>query len=176
LKLFKTEFKDLIIIQHKINYDERGFFKEIFKKKDLETKVGYQLNFCQDNIVKSSKMVLRGLHFQKEPYSQAKLVSVIQGRIIDMVVDIRKESKTYGKIFKYELSENKHQSLFIPRGFAHGYLTVSEKAIVSYKVDNYYNKKSEVQISFKDPFLKTDIDFDRVLMSQKDNQVNKFKW
>ena len=124
--LKKTGFKDLFIIKHNVYVDDRGYFKEKFKKEKIENLINSSLEFCQENSVKSYLNVLRGLHFQKQPYSQSKLVSVSLGKILDVAVDIRKDSENYGKYFSYVLSSDKHESLFIPKGFAHGYLTLSD--------------------------------------------------
>ena len=178
MKLIKTDFKDLIIIKHNVFKDNRGYFKERFKKEKLEKIITSKLNFCQDNSVKSTLNVLRGLHFQKEPYAQSKLVSVSVGSILDVVVDIRKDSATYGKCFSYILSSENHESLFIPKGFAHGYLTLTDFAIINYQVDNYYNPDAEVVIPYNDEFLNIDwgIQADKIIISNKDNIQNAFEW
>lgn len=178
MKLVKTNFDQLIIIKHKIFSDERGFFKEIFKKNDLERILGYNIDFCQENSVNSYKNVLRGLHFQKKPFSQSKLISVSAGKIFDVVVDIRKNSKTYGQYFSKVLSAEKNESLFIPSGFAHGYLTLSENAIINYKVDNYYNKNMEDGISFDDEYLNIDwgLDKNKMILSKKDRNQKSYSW
>ena len=178
MKITKTNFKDLLILEPIIHKDIRGVFKEIFRKDILENFLGYDLNFCQDNQVVSSSMVLRGLHFQKDPHSQSKLVSVTNGRILDVVVDIRKKSTTYGKYFSIELSSENSKILFIPAGFAHGYLTLSHDAIVNYKVDSYFHNNSEEGISFDDQYLDIDwgIDREKLVMSEKDKSFPEFKW
>ena len=178
MKLVKTNFDQLIIIKHKIFSDERGFFKEIFKKNDLERILGYNIDFCQENSVNSYKNVLRGLHFQKKPFSQSKLISVSAGKIFDVVVDIRKNSKTYGQYFSKVLSAEKNESLFIPSGFAHGYLTLSENATINYKVDNYYNKNMEDGISFDDEYLNIDwgLDKNKMILSKKDRNQKSYSW
>lgn len=178
MKLSITDFRDLIFIKHEVFIDERGFFKETFKKQALEDLLGYRVNFCQENQVQSFKNSLRGLHFQTAPHQQAKLISISIGKILDVVVDLRKESSTYGKYFACYLSDSDHMSLFIPRGFAHGYLTLSEKAIVNYKVDNYYCKDAEGGISFNDKKLNINwnIEFDKMLISEKDLNHKKYNW
>ena len=178
MKLIKTNFKDLIIIRHNVYKDERGYFKEKFKKEMLEKITDSKLEFCQENSVKSNLNVLRGLHFQKEPYAQSKLISVESGKILDVVVDIRKDSPTYGKYFSYILSEENHESLFVPKGFAHGYLTLNNFAIINYQVDNYYNPDAEVVIPYNDEFLNIDwgIEVDKIIISNKDNTKNIFEW
>lgn len=178
MKLIKTEFKDLIIIKHSVYFDNRGFFKEKLKLNELENIINDRINFCQENNVKSSFNVLRGLHFQKEPYSQSKLISVNIGKILDIAVDIRKDSKTYGKYFSYVLSAENHESLFIPKGFAHGYLTLSDSAIINYSVDNYYNPKAEDGIPYNDDFLKINwnSEHSKLIISNKDRNLNPFTW
>jgi len=178
LNIVKTDFKDLLIINHEIYYDERGSFKEVFRKNVIEENLGYRINFCQDNNVKSSYMVLRGLHYQEEPYAQSKLISVSKGKILDIAVDIRKNSKTYGRYFSYVLSSESNKSIFVPKGFAHGYLTLSENADVNYKVDNYYNKNSEQGISFKDKYLNIEweVDENKLIISDKDKKLTDFTW
>lgn len=179
MNIEKTQFFDLLKIKHKVHFDKRGFFKEAFLYEYLDKNLSYKFNYCQENIVKSKRNVLRGLHYQLEPYSQSKLISVEIGKILDISVDMRKQSKTFGKYFSYILDSKKHESLFIPKGFAHGYLTISEEAIISYKVDNYYNKSFERIIKYDDPFLKINwgIDSNDLIISEKDlNDLNKFNW
>ena len=178
LNIVKTDFKDLLIINHDVYHDSRGSFKEVFRNNVIEENLGYKINFCQDNNVKSSYMVLRGLHFQEEPHAQSKLVSVAEGKILDIAVDIRENSKTYGKCFSYVLSSESNKSIFMPKGFAHGYLTLSETANVNYKVDSYYNKNSERGISFKDKYLKIDwgVGENELIISDKDKKLTDYKW
>ena len=149
----RAEISDLVIIQPKLFKDERGYFFESYKDKELNNFLGYNVNFCQENQSKSNFGVLRGLHYQIEPFSQAKLVRVIKGTVLDVAVDLRKDSKTYGKHISIVLSDENKKQLFIPKGFAHGFLVLSKKAIFSYKVDNYYNKIYEKGIAFNDPDL-----------------------
>tara|TARA_B100002019_G_C21114459_1_gene520132 strand:- start:166 stop:702 length:537 start_codon:yes stop_codon:yes gene_type:complete len=178
MNLTKTIFKDLIIIKHKIHVDDRGYFKEKFKKEKLENMINYSLEFCQENSAKSYLNVLRGLHFQKQPYSQSKLVSVSFGKILDIAVDIRRDSENFGKYFSYVLSSDNHESLFIPKGFAHGYLTLSDSAIINYQVDNYFNPEAEEGIAYDDDFLKIDwgIKKGKIIISKKDQNFKPFKW
>lgn len=178
MKYIKTDFENLIIIKHNIYADNRGYFKENFKTEDLEEIINTKLIFCQQNTVKSNQNVLRGLHFQKEPKAQSKLISVSVGKILDIAVDIRKESVTYGSYFSYVLSAENHESIFIPKGFAHGYLTLSDSAIVTYQVDNYYDPDSESGISYDDDFLKIDwgIKEEKIIISEKDRNQNSYKW
>lgn len=174
----ETPFKDLLIIENTPHLDKRGSFTEVFKKEIVENHLGYDINFCQENLVKSKKNVLRGLHFQINPFAQSKLISVLSGEILDIAVDIRKESKTYGKYFSYNLSSRKNESLFIPKGFAHGYLTISNDTSILYKVDNYYNPEMERGISFEDDFLKINlgIEFEKLIISKKDKKFKFFEW
>ena len=144
-----------LIETHKIE-DERGWFIESFRKDKLEKVVGHALHFCQDNNARSSFGVIRGLHYQMFPHAQSKLVSVIQGKILDVVVDIRRGSPYFGKHLAVELSSENQRQLFIPRGFAHGYACLSETTLMAYKVDHYYNKASEASIAFDDLRLAID--------------------
>ena len=178
MKLIKTKFKDLIIIRHNVFKDHRGYFKEKFKKENLEKIINYKIEFCQENSVKSDLHVLRGMHFQNEPFAQSKLVSVQVGKILDVAVDMRKDSETYGKYFSYILSSEMHESVFIPKGFAHGYLTLSTTAVVNYLVDNYYNKFEEDGISFEDEFLNINwrIKASKIICSKKDKELKPYRW
>ena len=174
----KTNFKNLFIINHKCNYDNRGQFFEIFRKQLIENELDYSFNFCQENLVNSSKNVLRGLHFQKNPNAQSKLISVFSGKIFDIAVDIRKNSKTYGKYYSTYLSSNDNISLFIPKGFAHGYLSLEDNSLVSYKVDNYYNPESEYGIPYDDKRLNIDwgLNVNDIIISEKDKNYENYKW
>tara|TARA_B100001057_G_C22754570_1_gene913152 strand:+ start:845 stop:1381 length:537 start_codon:yes stop_codon:yes gene_type:complete len=178
MKLLKTDFKDLIIIKKKVFEDNRGFFKENFKVEMLNQFIGKKINFCQHNSVKSYINVLRGLHFQKEPYAQSKLISISSGKILDIAVDIRKNSKTYGKYFSYILESNNHEAIFVPKGFAHGYLTLSDEALVHYHVDNYYKPKMESGIHFNDKYLNIDwgVKQSELIMSEKDKRQKPYQW
>ena len=151
MKFSRAEISDVIIIEPKVFSDERGYFFESFKQNELNEFLGYDVNFCQDNESKSSYGVLRGLHYQEYPFAQAKLIRVIQGSVLDVAVDIRQDSSTFGKYFSTELSEENKKQLFIPKGFAHGFVVLSENAIFSYKVDNYYNGEFERGIAYNDP-------------------------
>ncbi len=163
MNYISTEIDGVFIIEPKVFCDDRGYFFEAFKKDEFEAHVG-KVNFIQDNESKSSYGVLRGLHYQKGEFSQAKLVRVIKGKVLDVAVDIRKSSPTFGKHVMVELSEDNKRQLFIPRGFAHGFLVMSEEAIFTYKVDNAYAPQSEASIRFNDetlninwPISKTDV-------------------
>lgn len=153
MKFSRAEISDVIIIEPDVFKDERGYFFESFKQNELNEFLGFDVNFCQDNESKSSYGVLRGLHYQEPPFAQAKLVRVIQGSVLDVAVDIRKNSPTFGKHLAVELSEENKKQLFIPKGFAHGFVVLSETVIFSYKVDNYYNGEFDRGIAFDDPAL-----------------------
>lgn len=162
----------VVICKPKIISDKRGYFMESFRKDLLENFLGHKLNFCQNNISKSSYGTLRGLHFQTNPYSQAKLVSVISGEILDVVLDLRKKSKTYGKYFSIILNEINNYQLFIPKGMAHGFSVLSDFAKVQYQVDNYYNSKNAMGIYALDKNLNIDwnLNNNNITMSEKDSQ------
>ena len=174
---FKKTFIDgVYVIEPKVFEDNRGYFFESFKQQEFEQAVGC-IDFVQDNESKSSYGVLRGLHYQKGEYSQAKLVRVIRGKVLDVAVDLRKSSPTFGKYVMVELSEdNKHQ-LFIPRGFAHGFLVMSDEAIFTYKVDNVYAPKAEASIRWDDPTIgiQWPMRMDEVKTSEKDMKGVWFK-
>lgn len=166
----KTSFKDLIICQPSVFTDERGYFYESYKQKTFEEKTGLSPQFVQDNESQSTQGVLRGLHFQVGEMAQAKLVRVIDGEVLDVVVDLRKEESTFGYSFSIVLSGENKTQLFIPRGFAHGFLVLSAKATFSYKCDNYYHKESELGLKFDDPYLGIDWQLDpkALILSEKD--------
>ena len=157
MKFTKTDIADIIIIEPEVFTDERGYFVETFREDKLEEAIGHRIDFVQDNESKSSFGVLRGLHFQLPPFAQSKLVRVITGKILDVVVDIRKGSPTFGKYMSVELSGENKRMLFIPRGFAHGFVVLSEEVILAYKVDNYYSKESDRGIAYNDPVLNIDL-------------------
>ncbi|HCT6445844.1 TPA: dTDP-4-dehydrorhamnose 3,5-epimerase, partial [Enterobacter hormaechei] len=173
MNVVKTDIPDVLIFEPKIFCDDRGFFFESFNQKVFEEAVGYDVHFVQDNHSKSSKNVLRGLHYQTPPYAQAKLVRCIRGKVYDVAVDIRKASKTYGKWVGVILSEENKRQLWIPEGFAHGFLVLSESAEFVYKTTNFYNKNSEAGLKWNDPYLNIQWPIDgEVLLSEKD-AVNK---
>ena len=170
LKFIPQTIPDIILIKPTVLEDNRGYFVETFRQDLLEEAIGYKVNFIQDNESKSTKGVLRGLHYQLPPYSQVKLVRVIDGRVIDVSVDIRKSSPTFGQHVAVELtSVNKHQ-LFIPHGFAHGFVVLSDSATLTYKVDNYYAPKYDRGIAFDDNKLKIDwqLSLEELQFSDKD--------
>jgi len=170
IKATETKLKGCFIIEPTIFEDERGYFFESFNHKDFCEAIGLDVNFVQDNQSFSKKGVLRGLHFQKGEYAQAKLVSVLEGRIQDVVVDLRKNSSTFGEYLSVELSSETKKQLFVPRGFAHGFLTLSNSATVFYKCDNYYNLEAEAGIRYDDSGLaiKWEIYPKDMLLSEKD--------
>ena len=151
-----TLFKEVFIFKPKVHLDERGSFTESFNEKEIEKLLGRKIIYCQDNQTFSKKGVLRGLHYQLPPYSQTKLVRVVQGSVLDVVLDIRKDSPTFGQHFNCELSAENQLQLFIPRGFAHGYITLSETSIFMYKVDQFYDIESAGSITPNDPALGID--------------------
>ena len=156
MKFTPQSIEDVILIEPTIHGDNRGYFLETFRKDLFEEALGYKINFIQDNESKSTKGVLRGLHYQLPPFTQAKLVRVIEGSVLDVAVDIRKSSPTFGQHVSVELTgENKHQ-LFVPHGFAHGFLVLSDSATFSYKVDNYYAPEHDRGIAFNDSDLAID--------------------
>lgn len=171
MEVIKTEIDGVVIIEPRIFKDDRGYFYESFSQREFEEKVCRTI-FVQDNQSKSSYGVLRGLHFQKPPYSQSKLVRCIKGKVLDVAVDIRKGSPTFGKHVAVELSEENHRQLFIPRGFAHGFAVLSDEAVFQYKCDNFYNKESEGAIVWNDPELAIDwrIPAECIILSEKDKQ------
>ena len=170
IKATETRLKGCFVLEPKIFEDERGYFFESFNHREFCEAIGQEINFVQDNQSFSKKGVLRGLHFQKGEHAQAKLVSVLQGRIQDVVVDLRKNSPTFGEHLSIELNSKDKRQLFVPRGFAHGFLTLSESANVFYKCDNYYNREAEGSIRYDDVILriKWEIDSRSLLLSYKD--------
>lgn len=171
MQLTKLEIPDVILCEPVVHGDDRGYFFESFRHDRLSDFVGYDLNFVQDNESKSSKGVLRGLHCQLPPYAQTKLVRVIEGEVLDIAVDIRHGSPTFGKHVSMLLSADNKRQLLIPRGFAHGFVVLSDSAVFTYKVDNYYNVDSERAILFSDPDLKIDwqLSESEILLSGKDS-------
>lgn len=169
MEFIKTDIEGVFIIEPKVFNDARGYFMEAWKQSEFNENVG-RVDFIQDNESKSSFGVLRGLHYQKGNTSQSKLVRVIKGRVLDVAVDIRKSSPTFGKHVMVELSEENKRQFFIPRGFAHGFLVLSEEAIFTYKVDQPYSPKTEAGIRWNDPDLGIEwpIDPAKVLTSEKD--------
>ncbi len=169
MEIIKTSIEGLVIIRPRIFSDSRGYFFESYSQRDFEKEVG-DIHFVQDNESKSSYGVLRGLHFQKPPYAQSKLVRVIKGTVLDVAVDIRKGSPTYGKWETVELSEDNKLQLFIPRGFAHGFSVLSKEALFQYKCDNFYHPEAEGAIAWDDPQLNIawQLPKDSIILSAKD--------
>jgi len=174
MKIIKTFIENLLVIEPQLFRDDRGFFYESYNKKKLDKKI--KIVFVQDNESRSNRGVVRGLHFKLPPFEQAKLVRCVSGNILDVAVDLRTNSKTYGKSFSIELSSENNKQLFIPRGFAHGFQVLSETAIVNYKVDNYYNSKSESGLIWNDKDLSIDWKLNiKPILSKKDLKLMSFK-
>jgi len=173
MEILKTKIEGLFIIKPKVFSDDRGYFFESFRL-DKFRELGIDFEFVQDNESKSQKGVLRGLHFQDPPFDQGKLVKVVKGAVIDVAVDIRAKSPTYGKWVSHELSEYNKTMFWIPPGFAHGFLTLEDETIFQYKCTNYYNKDSEGSIRWNDPNLGINWGIDKPLVSDKDNQAPFF--
>ncbi|KJD34097.1 dTDP-4-dehydrorhamnose 3,5-epimerase [Tamlana nanhaiensis] len=169
----ETKLKGCFIIEPKVFNDSRGYFLESFNQNTFEKKTGVSVNFVQDNESLSTKGVLRGLHYQKGDFAQAKLVRAVKGMVLDIVVDLRTDSPTYGEHVSVELSEENKKQLFVPRGFAHGFIVLSETALFSYKCDNFYNKASEGGIIYNDKNLNIDwkLNADDFIISEKDLQL-----
>jgi len=172
VKFIKTEIPEVVIIEPKVFGDARGYFTETFRRDKFEEAVGYRVDFLQDNESKSSYGVFRGLHYQLPPFAQSKLVRVVSGRVLDVAVDIRTGSPTFGQNVAVELSEENKRQVFVPRGFAHGFVVLSETAVFVYKVDNYYSAESDRGIAYNDPALNIDwqIDPDALQLSEKDQK------
>ncbi len=173
MKIEKTALNDCLLIRDTVFNDERGYFIETFNATRFKQETGVDANFVQDNQSRSVKGVLRGLHFQKGQHAQAKLVRVLRGQVLDVAVDIRSNSSTYGQYYSVILSETSHTQLYIPRGFAHGFLVLSDVADFFYKCDNYYNKESEGGIIYNDHDININwqLQDDELLVSPKDMQL-----
>lgn len=171
MDIIKTDIEGVVIIEPRIFKDSRGYFFESFSKREFDEKVGH-VDFVQDNESCSTKGVMRGLHFQRPPFAQAKLVRCVKGRVLDVAVDIRKGSPTYGKHVAVELTEDNHRQFFIPRGFAHGFAVLSDVAVFQYKCDNYYHPEADGGISIVDPSLGIDwqLDPSQAILSDKDTR------
>ncbi len=177
MRIEKTPLADCYIIHDTVHGDHRGYFFESFNRKTFFGQTGMDIDFVQDNQSKSQRGVLRGLHFQEGEHVQAKLVRVLQGRVLDVVVDLRKNSPSFGKSFAIELTEDNHQQLFVPRGFAHGFVVLSETAVFFYKCDNYYNKASERGIIYNDLDLAINwqLSDEDLILSEKDRELPTFQ-
>ena len=169
MNIIKTEIEGLVIVEPRIFRDDRGYFYESFSQREFEEEV-CRTTFVQDNQSMSSYGVVRGLHFQKPPFCQSKLVRCIKGAVLDVAVDIRNGSPTFGKYVAVELTEDNHRQFFVPRGFAHGFAVLSEVAVFQYKCDNYYNKESEGAIAWNDEQIAVDwrLPSEKVILSEKD--------
>ncbi len=173
MKVEQTNLKECLLIRDTVFNDERGYFFESFNKNRFQKETGLAVDFVQDNQSHSVKGVLRGLHFQIGEHSQAKLVRVLKGQVLDVAVDLRKESPTFGQYYSVILSETSHTQLFIPRGFGHGFLVLSDVADFYYKCDNYYNKAAEGGIIYNDPSININwqLQPDELLVSAKDQEL-----
>ena len=171
MEVIKTDIEGVVIIEPGIFKDARGYFFESYSQREFEEKVG-KVDFCQDNESMSSYGVMRGLHFQRPPFTQSKLVRCVKGRVLDVAVDIRKGSPTYGKHVAVELSEDNHRQFFIPKGFAHGFAVLSDVAVFQYKCDNFYHPEADGGISILDDSLGIDwrIPTDKAILSEKDTK------
>ena len=173
MNLIRTDIEGVIKLKPKIIKDERGYFIELYNQDKISKLLG-NVNFVQENESFSSYGVLRGLHFQKPPHTQAKLVKCVKGCVLDIAVDLRKKSKTYGQFIQTILSDDNKEQLFIPKGFAHGFIVLSDYAVFSYKVDNYYHSNSESGIIWNDSDLQIDwrVDIDKIVVSEKDKNLS----
>lgn len=174
MNIIKTDIPDVLVFEPKVFGDERGFFMESFNQKQFELAVGKEVNFVQDNHSLSCQGVLRGLHFQEEPFAQGKLIRCISGEIYDVAVDIRKKSPTFGKWVGIYLSEENKKQLWIPEGFAHGFLTLYDNTEILYKATNYYSPENERAIMWDDKTLGINWPFNPSVVSQKDSQAANF--
>ncbi|KFC21256.1 dTDP-4-dehydrorhamnose 3,5-epimerase [Epilithonimonas lactis] len=177
MKLKETPLKDCYIVEPTIYDDDRGYFFEKYNERRFEELTGFNGHFVQDNVSRSTYGVLRGLHLQKGEHAQAKLVSCLEGSVYDVALDLRKESPTFGKWFGIELTGENKLQLYVPRGFAHGFVVLSENATFTYKCDNFYNKQSEGSVLWNDPDLNIDwqLPADDVVLSDKDRIGPTFK-
>ena len=171
MEIINTAIEDVVVLKPRVFEDQRGYFFESYSKRDF-CKLVREIDFVQDNESKSSYGVVRGLHFQKWPFSQSKLVKVIKGKVLDVAVDIRKGSPTYGKSVAVELSGENKLMLFIPRGFAHGFAVLSDEAVFQYKCDDFYHPESEGGIAWNDPDLNIDwqVPAEEIILSEKDKK------
>lgn len=176
MPFIKTEFPDLLIFEPKVFEDHRGYFFESYNQR-LFIEADIQINFVQDNQAKSSYGIIRGLHYQSDPFAQTKLIRVLSGEIIDAVVDIRKNSPTYGKAYSINLSAENKKQLLVPKGFAHGYSVLTETAEVMYKCDEFYHKECEEGVAWNDATLQIDwgIPLDKIIVSEKDSLLPRLE-
>ncbi|MBP3440231.1 MAG: dTDP-4-dehydrorhamnose 3,5-epimerase [Tidjanibacter sp.] len=171
MNVLRTDIEGVLIIEPTIHGDSRGYFMESFSQRDFAAQTGVEVRFVQDNESRSRRGVLRGLHFQREPHAQAKLVRVVSGRVLDVAVDIRPESPTFGKYVAVELSGTNHRQLFIPKGFAHGYVVLEDDTVFQYKCDEYYHPESEGGIAWNDPQIGIEwpLAESEIILSEKDS-------
>ncbi|MCV6607037.1 MAG: dTDP-4-dehydrorhamnose 3,5-epimerase [Campylobacterales bacterium] len=176
MNFIRTEIPDVVVVEPTVHGDDRGYFVETFRQDKLEKFLGFKVDFCQDNESKSSKGVLRGLHYQLSQAAQTKLVRVIQGKVLDVAVDIRKGSPTFGKSVAVELSSENKRQLLVPRGFAHGFVVLEDDTVFAYKVDNYYSPENDRGIAFDDKELDIDwiLSHSQLKLSAKDKIQPKF--
>jgi len=177
MQFVRTKIEDVVIIEPKVHGDDRGYFVETFRQDKLEAFLGFKVHFCQDNESKSSRGVLRGLHYQLAPHAQTKLVRVIKGSVLDVAVDIRKGSPTFGEYVAVELSEENKKQLFVPRGFAHAFVVLADDTVFAYKVDNYYSPEDDRGIAFDDPAIGVEwrVDPSVLKLSEKDTKQPRLK-
>lgn len=175
MNITKTNFKDLLIIQPNVISDDRGYFFEAFNEAQFRVQTGLNITFVQDNESMSAKGVLRGLHFQTPPKTQAKLVRATKGAVLDVVVDLRMTQPTFGQYFKIVLSEENKTQLFVPEGFAHGFVVLEENSIFSYKCTNYYSKEHDRSMLWNDPALGIDWEVENPMISMKDSEAKGFE-
>ena len=170
MRVLKTDIEGVLIVEPTVHGDQRGYFMESFSERDFEAATGLNVRFVQDNESRSRRGVLRGLHFQREPYAQAKLVRVVQGRVLDVAVDIRPGSATFGRYVAVELSADNHRQLFIPKGFAHGYVVLEEDTVFQYKCDEYYHPECEDGVAWNDPQIGIEwgVEESEIILSPKD--------
>lgn len=171
MNVLKTDIEGVLIIEPTVHGDSRGYFMESFSQRDFAAQTGLEVRFVQDNESRSRRGVLRGLHFQREPHAQAKLVRVVSGRVLDVAVDIRPESPTFGKYVAVELSGTNHRQLFIPKGFAHGYVVLEDDTVFQYKCDEFYHPESEDGIAWNDPqiAIRWPLAESEIILSEKDS-------
>ncbi len=177
MEIKKTEIEGVLIVEPKVWGDDRGYFFESFNAREFAEKTGLNITFVQDNESKSRYGVLRGLHFQLPPYTQSKLVRVVKGRVLDIAVDIRKGSPTYGKWVSCELTEDNHRQFFVPKGMAHGFCVLSEEAVFQYKCDDFYHPEAEGGIAWDDPDIAVQwpIPAEDISLSERDKHHPSFK-
>jgi len=173
MKFTRTEIEDVIIVDPIVHGDSRGYFIETYRQDKLEAFLGFPVHFCQDNESKSSRGVLRGLHYQIGSSAQSKLVRVIKGAVLDVAVDIRKGSPTFGKYVSVELNEENKRQLFIPRGFAHAFLVLEDDTVFVYKTDNYYSPEDDRGIAYNDPAIGIDWQIDANLLNLSEKDKNQ---